>query len=418
MGAAEVPDTPATLDRGAWTYADDPDLIAAPWETWDRFREESRAFVATEAAKDWDVWTLMRYADVHDALRTPELFSSRSVLHVYQGPKLIDPAEAAAVRGMIPEELDPPEHTKYRQLLTPLFAPQVIETLEPMIRSWCGELISGFVARGHCDLNREFARQYPTMIFLRLMGLPKGGVGNFLDTVNDRIREAAQMGLSETQSMSGAYVMAMVDYMNAVLDERRAERQDDIVSYLLDIEIDGRPLDDGELQQICTLLYAAGLDTVAGELGYMFLHLATHPEHRRLVIERPDRIPAFVEETLRTYSIVTTNRIVTRDVEFAGCPMKAGDRVLLSIPAADRDPLEFPDAERFDVDRVSNRHLAFAAGPHRCLGSHLARLELQIAVEEWHRRIPEYAVADAADVTFHIGGVAGVDNLPLVWSVD
>ena len=98
--------------------------------------------------------------------------------------------------------------------------------------------------------------------------------------------------------------------------------------------------------------------------------------------------------------------------------MKAGDRVLLSIPAADRDPLEFPDAERFDVDRVSNRHLAFAAGPHRCLGSHLARLELQIAVEEWHRRIPEYAVADAADVTFHIGGVAGVDNLPLVWSVD
>jgi cytochrome P450 len=418
MGTAEVPDTPATLDRGAWTYADDPELIAAPWETWDRLREESRAFVATEAAKDWDVWTLMRYADVHDALRTPELFSSRSVLHVYQGPKLIDPAEAAAVRGMIPEELDPPEHTKYRQLLTPLFAPQVIETLEPMIRSWCGELIRGFVARGHCDLNREFARQYPTMIFLRLMGLPKGGVGNFLDTVNDRIREAAQMGLSETQSMSGAYVMAMVDYMNAVLDERRAERQDDIVSYLLDIEIDGRPLDDGELQQICTLLYAAGLDTVAGELGYMFLHLATHPEHRRLVIERPDRIPAFVEETLRTYSIVTTNRIVTRDVEFAGCPMKAGDRVLLSIPAADRDPLEFPDADHFDVDRVSNRHLAFAAGPHRCLGSHLARLELQIAVEEWHRRIPEYAVADAADVTFHIGGVAGVDNLPLVWSVD
>jgi cytochrome P450 len=418
MGTAEAPDAPATLDRGAWTYADDPDLVAAPWETWDRLREESRAFVASEAAKDWDVWTLMRYQDVHDALRAPELFSSRSVLHVYQGPKLIDPAEADAVRGMIPEELDPPEHTKYRQLLTPLFAPQVIETLEPMIRSWCVELIEGFIAHGGCDLNRDFARQYPTMIFLRLMGLPKDGVGDFLEKVHDRIREAAQMGLSETQSMTGAYVMAMAEYMNAVLDERRFERQDDIVSYLLDIEIDGRPLNDGELQQICTLLYAAGLDTVAGELGYMFLHLANHPEHRRLVIEQPDRIPSFVEETLRTYSIVTTNRIVTRDVEFAGCPMKAGDRVLLSIPAADRDPCEFPDADRFDVDRVSNRHLAFAAGPHRCLGSHLARLELRIAVEEWHRRIPEYAVAEGAEVKFHIGGVAGVDNLPLVWSVD
>jgi cytochrome P450 len=411
-------DAPRVLDREGWTYADDPDLLENPWATWDRLREESRAFVASRAAKDWDVWTLLRYDDVSAALRQPELFSSRSVLHVYQGPKLIDPAEADAVRGMIPEELDPPEHTRYRQLLTPLFAPQAIETLEPMIRSWCVELIDGFAERGSCDLNREFARQYPTMIFLRLMGLPEAGAGDFLDTVHDRIREATQLGLSETQSMSGAYIMAMAEHMNTVLDERRAERRDDIVSYLLDVEIDGRPLDETELQQICTLLYAAGLDTVAGQLGYMFLHLAQHPEHRRLVTEQPQRIPAFVEEALRAYSIVTTNRIVTRDVEFAGCPMKAGDRVLLSIPAADRDPLQFPDAATFDVDRTNNRHIAFAAGPHRCLGSHLARLELRIAVEEWHRRIPDYTLGPDADVTFHIGGVAGVDQLPLVWPVD
>lgn len=406
-----------TVDRGAWTYTDDPELVADPWTTWDRLREGSRAFVSTQAATDWDVWTLLRYDDVHAALRDPATFSSRSVLHVYQGPKLIDPAEADAVRGMIPEELDPPEHTKYRQLLTPLFAPQVVDTLEPMIREWCVELIESFVARGACDLNREFARQYPTMIFLRLMGLPEGGVGDFLDTVHDRIREATSAGLSETQSTSTAYIMAMAEHMNTVLDERRARRQDDIVSYLLDVEVDGRALDDTELQQICTLLYAAGLDTVAGELGFMFLHLATHPDHRRLVTTEPACIPAFVEETLRMYSIVTTNRIVTRDVEFAGCPMKAGDRVLLSLPAADRDPSQFDDAATFDVDRASNRHIAFAAGPHRCLGSHLARLELRIAVEEWHRRIPEYSLAPDADVTFHVGGVAGVDNLPLVWPV-
>jgi cytochrome P450 len=286
-------------DRGAWTYTADPELVAAPWATWDRLREASRAFVATDAAKDWDVWTLMRYDDVHEALRTPELFSSRSVLHVYDGPKLTDPAEAAAVRGMIPEELDPPEHTKYRQLLTPLFAPQAVETLEPMIRSWCAELIEGFLEQGHCDLNRDFARQYPTMIFLRLMGLPEGGVGDFLGRVSDAMHQATQMGLSEAQSMTGAYIMAMSEYMNAVLEERRVVRQDDIVSYLLDIEVDGRPLDDDELRQICTLLYAAGLDTVAGQLGYTFLHLAHQAEHRRLVTEHPDRIPAFVEEELR-----------------------------------------------------------------------------------------------------------------------
>jgi cytochrome P450 len=417
MGNGETQQAPAIVDRRTWTYIDDPELVADPWNTWDRLREESRAFVASEAAPDWDVWTLMRYDDVHAALRDPDLFSSRSVLHVYQGPKLVDAAEADAVRGMIPEELDPPEHTKYRQLLTPLFAPQVVETLEPMIRSWCVELIEGFLAQGRCDLNTDFARQYPTMIFLRLMGLPQGGVGDFLETVQERIREATSMGLSQQQSMSAAYIMAMSEYMNTVLDERRVERQNDIVSYLLDLEVDGRPLDDTELQQICTLLYAAGLDTVAGELGYMFLHLATNPKHRRLVTAEPERIPSFVEEALRVYSIVTTNRIVTRDVDFAGCPMKAGDRVLLSIPAADRDPLQFARADTFDVDRANNRHIAFAAGPHRCLGSHLARLELQIAVEEWHRRIPQYTLADDAEVTFHIGGVAGVDTLPLEWPV-
>ena len=220
------------------------------------------------------------------------------------------------------------------------------------------------------------------------------------------IGQAASMGVADDQSMTAGYIMATMEHMNTVLDERRARRQDDIVSYLLDVEIDRRPLDDTELQQICTLLYAAGLDTVAGELGYMFLHLAEHPEHRRRVVAEPECIPAFVEETLRIYSIVTTNRIVTRDVEFAGCPMKAGDRVLLSMPAADRDPRQFPDADTFDLDRASNRHIAFAAGPHRCLGSHLARLELRVAVEEWHR-LRAHLLMDAGEL--------GSRNLTVSW---
>jgi cytochrome P450 len=406
---------PAWIDRGGWRYADDPELVAEPWTTWDRLREESRAFVSSTAAEDWDVWTLMRYQDVYEALRRPDLFSSRSVVHVYSGPKLIDPAEADAIRGMIPEELDPPEHTKYRQLLSPLFSPQKVEALEPMVRAWCVELIDGLLDRGECDLNRDFARQFPTMIFLRLMGEPETGASSFLADVTERIRGATEMGMTEAQSTTGAYIMGMMEYMNSVLEERRAERQDDIVSYLLDTRVDGRPLDDDELRMICTLLYSAGLDTVAGELGFMFHHLALHPEHRRAIIDDPGRIPGFVEETLRAYSIVTTNRIVTRDVEFAGCPMKAGDRVLLSMPAADRDPREFPDADAFDMDRPVNRHIAFANGPHRCLGSHLARLELRVAVEEWHRRIPEYRLAEGAEIQVHVGGVAGVDSLPLVW---
>ena len=404
------------VDRGDWRLAEDPDLVANPWETWDRLREEARALVTTQAVEEWDVWTLTRFDDVYEALRRPELFSSAGVLHVYDGPKLLDTPEARDMLQMIPEELDPPEHTKYRQLLTPLFSPQKVEALEPMIREWCVKLIDSFRGNGACDLNRDFARQFPTMIFLRLMGEPEGGGASFLATVNERIRGAAEMGVEELQAMSGAYIMSMYEYLNSVLDERRANPQNDIASYLLSVEIDGRKLDDDELTRISTLLYAAGLDTVAGQLGFMFLHLATHPEHRRIVTEQPETIPNFVEESLRAYSIVTTNRFVTRDVEFAGCPMKRGDRVHLSIPAADRDPRVFPDADRFDIDRSANRHIAFAVGPHRCLGSHLARLELRIAVEEWHHRIPEYRIADETAVTSYTGGVAGVDALPLLWS--
>jgi cytochrome P450 len=405
----------SVVDRPTWNYTSNPELLRCPWDEWNRLREESRAFSSSEAAPDWNVWTLMRNEDVRQAMRQPELFSSRSVLNVYSGPKLIDPHEAAAVQRMIPEELDPPEHTKYRQVLTPLFSPQAVEGMETAIRAWCVELIEGFLPNRRCDLNRDFARQFPTMIFLRMMGQPEGGADEFLRTVNERTVALAGGGDATAQLISGAYLMTTVEYMNRLLDERRAKREDDIVSYLLDAEIDGRKLDDAELNQICTLLFAAGLDTVAGQLGFMFHHLAVHESDRRLVVEQPELIPGAVEEVLRMYSIVATNRIVTRDVEFAGCPMKAGDRVIVGMPAAGRDPREFPDPDRFDPTRPVNRHLAFGAGPHRCLGSHLARLELQVALEEWHRLIPEYQLEDPDAVRFHAGGVAGVDTLPLAW---
>ena len=194
--------------------------------------------------------------------------------------------------------------------------------------------------------------------------------------------------------MTGAYIGAMSEYMGAVLEERRCEpRTTSSATCSTWRSTAGRSTTTSSARSApCSMPWAS--TPWPGKLGYAFLHLAEHPEHRRLVTGQPDRIPAFVEEALRMYSIVTTNRIVTRDVEFAGCPMKAGDRVLWSIPAADRDPLAFPDADRFDVDRASNRHIAFASGPHRCLGSHLARLELRIAMEgSRHRRIPEYRVA-------------------------
>jgi cytochrome P450 len=211
------------------------------------------------------------------------------------------------------------------------------------------------------------------------------------------------------------FMLSIAGYLGELLAARRAERRDDIISYLVGCSVDGRPLTDAELMEMCFLLYMAGLDTVAGMIGFMFWHLAEHPDHRRALVADESLIPDAVEEFLRYYSIVNTSRVVTRDADFGGCPMKAGDRAVLPTAAANRDPRAFTDADAFVIDRRPNRHIAFGAGPHRCLGSHLARLELRVALEEWHRRIPEYGIADGATVRQDVSGVSVVENLPLVW---
>ena len=166
---------------------------------------------------------------------------------------------------------------------------------------------------------------------------------------------------------------------------------------------------------MCFLLYVAGMDTTAGVFSYALRHLAEHPEHRQLLSGDPTAIEAFVEEVLRYYSIVATSRVVRVDREFAGCPMRAGDRVVLSTTGANRDPRQFADADRFIPDRAPNRHVAFGVGIHRCVGAPLARMELRVAIDEWLRAIPNFSVAPAALITQHVGGAAGLDVLPLVW---
>jgi cytochrome P450 len=398
------------LHRDAWVHTRDAALLAEPFVEWARLGQTARA-LNTEAG-DWRVWFLLHADDIRDALQDPEQFSSHSIApYSPEGPIM-----------MIPEQLDPPEHGKYRQLLAAHFSPQRIAAMEPEIRQFCAELVEGLRDRGKCDVDADFGRLFPTTIFLRMMGTPADGAEEFLAWMNTmtRAQSAMEDGGEMTQEMmseTGEVTGKLMGYMNAVVEERRATPKDDIVSYLLTCEVDGRPLNDDELRTMLFLLYIAGLDTVAGELGYAFLHLAEHPEHRRMIVDRPESIPAFVEEVLRTKGIVTTSRLVTSDVEFAGCPMNKGDRLVLPTAAVNLDAREFDDPFTFVPDRNPNRHLAFGAGPHRCLGSHLARLELRIAMEEWHARIPEYRVADGAVIEHRVGGVGGLRGLPLVWDV-
>lgn len=391
---SEVPTLQVPMDR-------DPELLADPFGRFDRLRAQHRSFY--NATMPTPAWVLLRYDDVHEAFQRYDVFSSQGCLDPPgDEPRMFPP--------LIPEELDPPEHTRYRQLLTPLFTPGRAEAIEGAIRSHCASLVDGLASRGGCEFVDDFARRYPTIIFMQLMGLPVEDADTFLDWADHLMHAPADDG---SQRMTAA--MDIYGYLGTLLAERRAEPRDDIVSYLLACEVDGRPLDDQELLQISFLLYMAGLDTVAGALGYMFRHLADAPDLRAGLATDPRLAADTVEELLRAYSIVTPIRVVTRDIEFGGCPMRAGDHVLLPTLAADRDTGEFRDGETVQVGREANRHLAFGAGPHRCLGSHLARLELRVALEEWHRRIPDYRVADAAGLRQHVMGVAGYDRLPLLW---
>ena len=384
-----------------YDHADAPELIADPFGEWDRLRREHGAF-GSDKNPTRTVWFLLRHDDIHKALQDPALFSSRSVIPFTDED-----------HRWIPEELDPPEHTKYRQLLNPHFSPGRVAALEPDIRAFCIELVDALAPKGSCDLLGDFARLFPTTIFMRLMGLP-------VDEAEQLLRWAGELMHTKPQddadgAIRGGAMMAIVEFLGGIIAARQAEPRDDLVSHLVAGQVDGRPLTTEELLETCFLLYMAGLDTVAGMLTYIFRHLAEHPEHQELVRSDKSAIEPFIEECLRMYAIVTTSRVVTRDLDFAGCPMKAGDRIVTPTASANRDPQAFVNGEEFDATRSPNRHIAFGAGPHRCVGSHLARLELRIAVEEWHRRIPAYRIVEGAEIDQHVGGVAGMDALPLTW---
>lgn len=388
--------------RHGFDHATDPTLLRDHFAEWDRLREES-PFFASDVAADWTVWYVLTGAGAREVLGNPELFSSRHVT----------PITHVEDHRWIPLELDPPEHTKYRHLLNAKFGPKQVAMMEPAIRARAAELIESFAGKDSCEFVADFGQLFPTSIFIELFGLPVDDMATFVDWIHGLDRKHSPgAGAATPRALAQR---AIQQYLGEVIAQRRIDPRDDLISYLIGCEVDGRPLTDAEMQEMCFLLYLAGLDTVTGVLGFTFKHLATNPDHRQAIRETPGRLDTFLEECLRYYAVIASQRVVTRDAGLGGCPMKAGDRVVVSISASERDPAEHPDADRFDIDRMPNRHIAFGAGPHRCLGSHLARLELKIALEEWHKRIPDYRVAPDAELTQHVGGVARLHALPLVW---
>lgn len=346
------------------------------------------------------MWVATRGADLRKIMQDYETFSSRD-LTVYS--KLVGESWK-----QLPLEADPPLHTKYRAPLNPLFSPKRVMGLEESVRSTAVKLIDGFAARGHCDFNAEFAQIFPIEIFLRMMGWPVEEAPTFTQWANALLK-------SSSASEAIPPLRNILAYLRAQIAERRKNPSDDFTSLVLQMAVDGRPYNEDEVIGTVFLIFLGGLDTVTSSLGHQYYFLAKHPEMQAWLREDSSRVTLAVEELLRARSVVSTRRLVTKDVEFGGILMKAGDHVLCPTPFANLDPTEFACPVDVQLDRADNRHVAFSYGPHRCLGSHLARREMSIAMDEWLKRIPTFRVANDCTPTIQMGPVIGIKDLKLEW---
>ncbi len=344
-------------------------------------------------------------------LRHHEIFSSNGGL------------DLGNIRPLIPLNVDPPAHSKYRKILDPLFAPKQMDAQEQDITGRVHHFMDEFAERGECNFTEEFAELFPASVFLGLMGLPWEELDTMLRLRDgilrpERFDPNAMFDGDARMAVARATGTQIYDYFNAVLDDRERNPGDDILTHFVTVEVDGDRLNREEILDICFLFLIAGLDTVSDSLTCFYAFLANNPDHRREIIEHPDRIPNAVEELLRWESPVPSGvpRIALVDTELPnGVKVPAGTAMMVSYGAANVDPSEFPDATEVRFDREANRHIAFGGGVHRCLGSHLARRELRITLREWHERIPEYRIKPGHEDLEFSPGLRSVRNLTLVW---
>lgn len=398
-GACPVDHTDYSVDRPAlWHYGE-----------LDSRREQSE--IAWNDSTPHGFWMVQRYEHVLEALQMPDVFGNAQV-------NAFDPTMALQ---LLPNMLDQPAHNKLRRVLNPYFSPAAVKRMEPMAHDRASALIEEVAAKRSCDFVAEFAIRYPTDLFLAHLGLPTSDGEMFVPWVEDIFGGFFGADEQAARRSEEAAANIMAYFADAVEDRARHPKDPttDLVSRLLEAHIDGELIARSDILTICLTLMTAGLDTTRSGLGYILYHLARFPDDRHRLIQHPELWPKAIEEALRAYGLIIggNGRLVTRDIDFHGAPMKQGDMVWIGNTSASRDPRMYDNPDEFDLDRPKlNRHLAFGAGPHRCIGMHLARSEMAIALREWHQRIPDYRVADGAPLSER-GGQLSLKRLPLEWDL-
>jgi cytochrome P450 len=323
-----------------------------------------------------------------------------------------DTGEVLRARPHIPPiSSDPPFHGPARRLILPAFAPSAVDAHEPYTRELAHRLIDGFAGAGTCDGAVDYAQQIPPRVIAHLMGVDEDRADDFVDWV----RGILEFGATDPE-LRIATAQKVFAFWNEEVRRRREQPTDDFISQILAGDLDGEPVDDDHAVATCNLLLIAGIDTTWSSIGSALWHLATHDEDRRRLVAEPELLPTAVEELLRVYAPVTMGRLAIEDVTVAGVTIPAGSRVLMNFPAANRDPAQFPDPDTVVIDRVHNRHVAFGIGIHRCAGSNLARMEMQVALSVFLERIPEFHLGDTGPATWCGGQVRGPRSLPLAFA--
>lgn len=376
----------------------DPALADDPYPTYKHLRTK---FPVGWSERHGGFWILSTYEDLDRAYHQPEIYSSY--------PVAIPPVLGAPGK-MIPLEVDPPDHTHYRRILDPFFGPRRIGTiLQEASLKLANELLDDMEAKGEFDFVTAFARPFGTILFCTIMGWPLEKRDWLCDMVDQLPGGDTVLDEETAQRLMMEFVPPLIE----LVESRRQNPADDLTSVLLAARFAGeRPLDDVEILNMLFTVMIGGIETVQSQLGLAFSYLGTHHDQRDRIVAHPELIPTAIEEFLRFESPVADGRTVMKDTVVRGITLREGDRVLLLPGSAGRDETVFPDPDEVILDRQPNRHLAFAGGPHRCLGSHMARLELRTAFEEIHRRFPTYTVTDPSGVKKRLGFGRGVITLP------
>jgi cytochrome P450 len=383
----------------------DPAWAADPYPIWADLRQ--RCPVA-RTDRYGGTWLPVTHELVSEVAYDTEHFTSRSVVVSEDRP---GPDDLPAPIGLSPPiTSDPPFHALARGMLLPAFGPRAIAAVEPYTRELCRELLAATEGQPVFDAATEYARHIPVRVIVRFLGFPAEDA--------DKFRQFIRLVLEDVDTSAGdeereAMFAELDAYMDAQIDDHIARPRDDLTSFLIDAEIGGSKLSREHIRGTMILLMIAGIDTTWSAIGASLWHLAQHPGDRRRLAAEPDLMRTGVEELLRAYAPVTMARLVARDFDFHGHPLKEGDWLLLPFPAANRDPDAFENPDVVQLDRVRNRHAAFGLGRHRCLGSHLARMELRVALDEWLARYPDFELADPAAVTWSGGQVRGPRTLPV-----